>query len=267
MWTVYCSSWFAKVFVKFWIIKYLWRGYIWIRQLEISIVEWIWYDHVQYSMKYSIIIPIKCHWFDQYTRTHFDMISGLCWKHSCIWWYTFPVWARWRNIASCSSADMCFVSWRFAYICNLWTSFKNAKFDIPKLLWNQDGCPASSSWGHASPLSIKSCIVILVIWEAIYEVTAPLAMAPTRVTTFLWALCRASAAFWMNSVWLLSIWPMVVRKHWYYQDYCYITNLITHCHNCDIVWHNPWICATGFLACFRKLQPGCSFDNHAACYV
>ena len=78
-----------------------------------------------------------------------------------------------------------------------------------------------------------------------------LAMTPTGAAAFLWNLLWASAAFWVDLVWLLSVQPMVVRKeYWNYQEDLWQSNCSPQ------MWHNvhkPRICATGFSTCFRDL--------------
>lgn len=83
---------------------------------------------------------------------HLDIVLGLCWKRSCKPWIVPPVLQRCKNIATCSSAEICFEFLRLACSCNSCTSFWKTCFGISNASLKHTGWPVNSSLSHAMPV-------------------------------------------------------------------------------------------------------------------
>ena len=58
-------------------------------------------EHTMNCPRFPIYIQTTCGPY----LTHFEIVSALCWKHSCSQWLDSTRCAKCRKIASCSSAD------------------------------------------------------------------------------------------------------------------------------------------------------------------
>lgn len=92
---------------------------------------------------------------------HLDIVSGLCWKHSHKSWIVPPVLHRCKNIATCSSAEICFECLRPACNSNSCTSFQKTCFGIQNASLKCTGWPVSSFLSHAMPVRTEVFIGVV----------------------------------------------------------------------------------------------------------
>lgn len=94
--------------------------------------------------------------YDQ-SLAYFEIVSPLCWKHSCSAQLDSAWCAKCRKIANCSSADTYHVSSNPPSSLSTSKSLLNTYFPIPISFLNLSGCPSCSSSTHYCLLRTDVC--------------------------------------------------------------------------------------------------------------